>query len=403
MNAPKSKPKREALRAPVAPALRAREERLDALNRLASKLGHDFNNHLAPILGYVTMIKEDAAGNAPVLHYASVMDHAARQTTELLDTMLSAVRPQRRFHLESTDLTALVREEAARWQAGLPANAQISVKLDLAPCTLTVDRAQWQQVVQQLLKNAHYALGTGGTLEISLQAAPVDEQAASDLGLSTTDTYCLTVADNGFGMSDETMQQAFHPFFTTRPKGTAQGLGLTLVHNVVRLHGGQIVLKSREDEGTTVTIWLPTTPVAAVDEIRPALTPQALVATGRLTGRKVLVVDDDAMVREVVKTALQRAGLVVVTAANGQEGLEVFHKHSKDLALIISDVSMPVLGGFEMVRQIRNGGVPVPVIFISGEIATVPAEFESPAVATVLVRKPFALKGFVETIKSHLG
>lgn len=403
MNAWKPKPAGGTARiVPTAPVLREREDRLDALSRLAAKLGHDFNNHLAPILGYATMIKEDAGDNGTVCQYASVVEKVARQTTERLEEMLSAVRPQRRFHPMPTDLAELVKKEVSDWQATLAATAQITVRLNVAPCRLSLDHTHWQQVVRHLLKNAHYALGTGGTLEISLEPAAMDSQAAADLGLATTENFRLTVTDNGFGMTEETLKQAFHPFFTTRPKGTAHGLGLTLVHNVVRLHGGQVVLESREDEGTTVTIWLPAHSAPAPEKASPSHRMPAPVTTGLRTGRKILVVDDDAMVREVIKTALQRANFEAIIATNGQEGLEAFRKYSKDIALIVADVAMPVLGGLEMVQKIRQSQPSVPVVFISGEITVMPPELASSG-TTMLVKKPFALKGFVETIKSQLG
>lgn len=391
---------------PRSPVLRARDDRLDALNQLASKLVHDFNNFLAPILGYVTMIKEDTEPNSPVRHYVAVMETAACQTTGSLEQVLSAVRPQRRFRKRPTDLALLIHEELLQWEATLTRTARITVKSRLDPCQVVVDPDHWRRVIQQLLKNGHYALGTGGTLNISLHDMLIDRERATDLGLATERVFQLIIQDDGFGMSEETLDRAFDPYFTTRPKGSALGLGLTLVHNVVRLHHGQIVLESREDKGTTVTVWLPAEAEASSPEDTNRL-PEIPIKTApvRREGRSILVVDDDAMVREVIKTALQRANLTVLTAHNGKEGLAVFRKHAKELGLIISDVAMPVLGGFEMLREIRQAGSTLPVIFISGETATIPSWFQSSGADDdpVLIKKPFALKGFVETVRNRLG
>ncbi|MBI3876905.1 MAG: response regulator, partial [Verrucomicrobia bacterium] len=223
------------------------------------------------------------------------------------------------------------------------------------------------------------------------------------LGVAGTDVFELTVRDTGLGMSEATLQRAFEPFFTTRPKGQAAGLGLTIVHSVARLHGGQVTLESAEDAGTTVRIWIPVVEYTA--ESRAAAASPAATPARRAAGLKVLLVDDDPMVREVVKACLQKARFDVQTATDGNEGLKLFQRHAKDIALVISDVTMPNLNGVEMVRQVLQTHPDVPLLMISGDaddkLARSLADLGSHA--PPLLKKPFTVKALLAEVKRLAG
>jgi two-component system cell cycle sensor histidine kinase/response regulator CckA len=248
---------------PVSPALRDRDERLEALKLLAGRLAHDFNNSLAPLLGYLALIKEEIPAASPILSYVVAMEGSARKTENIVEEVLLATRPLRRFRPEQVNLTDLIYEQMELWRAGLPATTPIKVRERLQPCVLTLDRGQWRIVLQQLLSNAGFALATGGTLDITLSPQALTPEQATDLGVAVTDVFQLVVKDDGLGMSEETLRRAFEPFYSTRPKGQSVGLGLALVHSVVRCHGGQVTLESAQGAGTTVTIWLPVSPEEA--------------------------------------------------------------------------------------------------------------------------------------------
>ncbi|MEW6306193.1 MAG: response regulator [Verrucomicrobiota bacterium] len=388
---------------PVAPDLRDRDQRLDSLKLLAGKLAHDFNNFLAPIFGYLTLIKEEASPQSHVHEYATSMETSARRTEKLVDTLLLIARPRRQFHPVPTDFRGLVQQALERWLAALPDTAQIQLKQDLHPCSRIVDPAQWNIVLDQLLSNARFALATGGTLEISLAPETLTPARAAELGVTSTDVFRLVVRDSGFGMGEETRRRAFDPFFTTRPKGQALGLGLSLVHSVTRLQGGQVTLESAPDAGATVTLWLPPEPL----DYQPAseTAPSAAAPFKRTGGRKVLLVDDDPMVREVLKTCLQHAQLEVHAAIDGVEGLKLFQRYAKDLGIVISDLTMPNMNGVELVREIYKTHPDMPILLISGAAneSIEAALAELGARAPKLMKKPFALRDLVNEVRARLG
>ncbi|MHB8523533.1 MAG: response regulator [Limisphaerales bacterium] len=390
---------------PRSPTLREREERLESLKLLAGQLAHDFNNFLVPILGYVSLIKEDLGADSPAQQYATALETSARKTENMLDGVLLATRPQRRFRPKLTDFRALVERELDDWTGALPSNARITVTRKLAPCSLVLDEAQWQDAVRQLLRNARFALATGGNLEVALQPHNLTSELAAELGMASTDGFQLVVRDDGFGMAPEVVRRAFEPFFSTRPKNQGLGLGLTIVHSVVRLHGGQVVLESKEDGGTTVNIQIPIAqpevelPVADGDQGRVAPAPAR-----RPAGSKVLLVDDDPLVLEVIKACLQRAQFDVHVAYDGQAGLKLYKKQPRDWALIITDLAMPVMGGIEMVQQIRQIDPGAEVILVSGDVEASREEniARLGLPQATLIKKPFTLKGLMEAIKPHL-
>ena len=139
----------------------------------------------------------------------------------------------------------------------LPAGAQISVTWELVPCTMRLDEGQWTKLVQNLLRNAECAVNRNGRVKITLEEAELTADEAARLGLAEGSVVQLRFEDSGCGMTDEVLQRACEPLFTTRPNASTAGLGLTFAHSVVQLHGGQLILEPGADTGTTVRIWLP--------------------------------------------------------------------------------------------------------------------------------------------------
>src|SRR6185295_7943375 len=193
MSSPASDQKDEARRLPGNPLLRERDRRLESLKHLAGHLAHDFNNFLAPILGYLTLIKEAVPGDSPVLQYTDSMETAARRTEGLIETVMMATRPQRCFARARIDFTALIEREISQWEGGLGSTAGINVTKDMQPCTLYADSAQWRNVAQQLLRNARFALVTGGTLKVGLHRQTLSPEQAAELGMAHTDVIQFTV------------------------------------------------------------------------------------------------------------------------------------------------------------------------------------------------------------------
>lgn len=243
--------------------LRERDARLESLKALTGRLAHDFRNLLVPQLGYVTLIKEETSEGSALAAYASKLENASQKAESYLDSILLATRPQRRFSPKPANFAEVVERALKSWKTSLPPEPLIKVQVSLAPCTLVIDADQWRNVVLQILTNARLALVNGGFVDVVLRAAILSPERASELNVRGADAFELVFQDNGVGMCGSILHKACEPFFSTRPKSQAAGLGLTLAHSVVQLHGGQLALESEEGKGTTVRIWLPQETVRA--------------------------------------------------------------------------------------------------------------------------------------------
>ena len=387
-------------RLPTSPALRERDERLEALIQLAGRLAHDFNNFLVPVLGYTALIREDMPSDSAVLPFLTAMEKSARKTEAAVGDLLLAARSERQFNPKPVDFTELIAKGLSEWKDSLAPTAAITVKQALQPCSVVIDAVQFQLVLQHLLGNVRYALAAGGRVEVSLRRKKLTPKRAAELGVDSPDVFELTVQDDGFGMSEEVARHAFDPFFTTRSKTVALGMGLALVHSIVRTHGGQVVLESQKDIGTTVRIWLP----AGVDgdgamrqssDADPAVHERVAPAA-----TQALIVDEDPLLMEVLKTSLQQSGFEVWVAKDGREALNLYDNHAANLGLVVWNLSMPELNGVEAAAQIRKTNPNVPIILIDsgGDEHLDPGLDRISSLKLRLIKKPFALKSFRETV-----
>jgi CheY-like chemotaxis protein len=384
------------------PALHDRDERLESLKAVIGKLAHDFNNFLVPLLGYVTLIREEVPEASTANQYAMTMESAARKTEGFIEAVLLGVRPHRRFNARDLDFGAVVEGAVNKFTESLTATAQIQIEKSIAAVEMYADEAQWQSALGHLLANARFALATGGALKISLTREEISADQSVNLNVWPGDGVKLVISDYGFGMNEATLKRAFEPFFTTRAAAHAPGLGLTVAHSVTQLHGGQILLESKEDQGTTVTIWLPV--MKAPETIAPtarAATPQK--APVREPRGKILLVEDDPLVREVVKACLQKFRKDVYVAQDGEEGLRIFKRYAADWALVVSDITMPKLTGIELYHAIHEIDPEMRVILVSGDAdGKYHDAFANEATRPLLLKKPFTLKAFADIVREHV-
>lgn len=403
-HSPASPPTESRILSPAGTALRDRDERLTALKALVGQLAHDFKNLLVPQFGYVTLLKEEAADNAALAAYAEKLENSARRTEEFLEAILLAVRPQRRFAPKTADLTALIGQSIQSWQTSLPPSSAIQVRVELEPCTLTVDEKHWRTVLHHLLSNARFALPAGGTVSVALRARALTREQAATLGLSGTQAFEFVVRDDGIGMTEDLANRACEPFFTTRPKGHAAGLGLTVAHSVTHLHGGQLLLESAPDAGTTVTIWLPLKTALAA----PSKPGYGQRSADRELGKKVpqiLLVEGDPLAREGIKTYLQQhLACDIMIAQGAAEALNLLQKPTLDLKLVVSEISLPQGSGLELLEKMRTLKPETKLFLIGSSNESVPENVLSDggSQGPVLLRKPLALRTLAEAIGPHL-
>lgn len=240
---------------PTAAELSARDRRLDVLKVMASHMGHQFKNLLVPQLGYATLIREEAGPESPVTPFATKLQDASRKADLYLESILNAVRPQRRFRPRVLDLAGLVQKALSVWESRLPEGAGIQISTELTSFSRMFDDTHWENALLHLLTNCQEAMPTGGDVRITLENET--RHSPEQLGLQGSVMFHLRIQDTGRGMTPEVIDRCFEPFFSTRGKIRNYGIGLTLAHSVVLLHGGQIAIESEPGQGTIVNIWLP--------------------------------------------------------------------------------------------------------------------------------------------------
>jgi len=373
--------------------LQARQsERMELLGQLAGGIAHDFNNLLALISSYgrfvARQVADDPALSDDVAEILAAADRAAALTRQLLIFgRREVIRP------EVLDLNEVVSsmEKLLRRTIGEHIELRTEFASGLPP--ILADPGQMEQVVLNLSVNARDAMPGGGLLlfrtETVVEDRPRDGEPAGPM-------VRLTVSDTGVGMPPEVRTRVFEPFFTTKPKGQGTGLGLATVYSIVGQAGGQIDLYSEEGQGTVFKISFP---VAAGEAARLHNADDVVPRGG---GQTVLVVEDEAGVRQVTARILEEHGYVVVEAAGPVEALELCRSGAVSADLLVTDVIMPGSSGRELAEQIGRQFPDLPVVYISGYSHEVIAHQGVLEPDVLLVEKPFTDQALLRTVQAAL-
>jgi PAS domain S-box-containing protein len=333
-------------------------QKMEAVGRLAGGIAHDFNNVLTAIIGYGQILAETLAGK-PEAAWVDQIEGAARHAAGLTRQLLAFSRRQL-LQPEVLDLSALVDELAPMLQLMIGKNVELITTVEPATGHVLADPSQLQQVLLNLAGNARDAMPDGGRVTISVGNDSLDAARGAELELPPGSYVSLTFEDDGKGMDDATKARVFEPFFTTKEVGKGTGLGLAMAHGVVTQSGGHIAFDSELGRGTRFRIILPS--VGSAPLPGSVKTPEPVRAA--LSGR-VLVVEDEPMIRELARLTLEANGLSVVEAADAESAIEAIER-SPAFDLVISDVVMPGLGGGALAQDLRARGDGVPIIFMSG-------------------------------------
>ncbi len=374
-------------------------QKLESLGLLAGGVAHDFNNLLVGVLGNASMAQELLPPDNVAAELLEGVVRSGQQAAHLTRQML-AYSGKGKFLVEPLDLSALIPEMFGLVQPSLP--KKISVSFDLAPVVpaIEADRGQVQQVFMNLVLNAGEAIGSHeGLLTVRTGVQDVDErymrfhlEAAS---LRPGKFVCLEVRDTGCGMDEATRVRAFDPFFTT--KFTGRGLGLAAVAGIVRSHKGAITVSSTPGKGSCFTVLFPTVE-HAVEASPVAPRETALRGTG-----VVLVVDDEPFVREMAKKALEHQGYTVLLAESGLGAIDAFRRHPGEIALVVLDLSMPLMSGEEALPELRKIRPEVKVVVSSGySEAETMTLFRGQRVSG-FIQKPYTAKELAESVNARLG
>ncbi len=359
-------------------------QKLEAIGRLAGGVAHDFNNLLGVILGYSELAQSGLAPGSPVGEQLEEIVKAA-QRAAALTRQLQAFSRKQVLQPRLLDLSALVAEARKMLDRLIGEDIAVTVRSDPGLGRVKADPGQIEQILLNLAVNARDAMPRGGNLTIEIANVDLDAtQVALHPPMTPGGYVLLAVSDSGAGMDDATRQRIFEPFFTTKPTGQGTGLGLATVYGIVKQSGGFIWVASERGEGSTFKIYLPRIDAAA--EADYPTQPQARARRGHET---ILVVEDNAALRETIRKRLEADGYLVWMAGDGEEALELYGARAAAIDLLLTDVVMPKLGGGELARRLGELRPGLRVIYMSGYTDGAISHQGVLSEGVVLLEKPF--------------
>jgi len=376
-------------------SLALRSQRMEALGTLSGGVAHDLNNALAPILMGVELLKMRYPQESKIL---DLFDTSARRGAQMVRQLLTFAKGAEGERVV-LQVERLVHELESLMTSSFPKNIHLVVTCAPELPTVLGDATQMHQILLNLCVNARDAMPTGGTLTLEAQPLEVDEAFASTVPDAKPGYYVtLRVHDSGTGIPQDILDRIFDPFFTTKSPDKGTGLGLSTVMGIVKSHGGFLHVASRPGLGTTFTAFLPAHAADRAMEHSP--TP---VASCQGHGETILLVDDEAAVREMACVVLQRLNFKPVTATDGADGLQVAMLHQADLRVIITDLNMPHMDGLAFVRVLRLLLPDVPVVVASGRMEDPQAAEMKALGVTHRLDKPFTEGQLAEILQDILS
>jgi PAS domain S-box-containing protein len=371
-------------------------QKMEAIGTLAGGIAHDFNNLLNPIFINTELVLLDAPLEERMRQYLQMVLQAAERGRNLVKQIITFSR-QKEQERKPLKAEPLIKEALKFLRASLPSTVEIRQNIQRETGFILADPTQIHQVIMNLCSNAAYAMREkGGVLEVSLAEVEVD----SDMALRYPDfkpgPYLrLTVTDTGAGMTLEVMDRAFDPFFTTKKPGEGSGMGLSVVHGIVKNYGGTITVYSEVGKGSTFNIFFPRVKA----EGSPTDVSPRPLATGE--GRVLLVDDEEAQV-ESVRNMLERMGYRVVAKTDSREALALFRQNPRLFDLVVTDQTMPQMTGVKLAEELLRIRPDLPVILCTGFSETVDANAAKASGICQFLMKPFSVREMAETIRRAL-
>ncbi len=339
----------------VATAALRQSQRMESIGLLAGGVAHDFNNLLTVIMGAADALQSQVEHLPEARAEATEVKAAALRAADLTRQLLAFSRRQV-LSPRNISVNDVVTRAQSMLRRLLPENITVDATLE-SEALVCADPGQLEQVLVNLAVNARDAMARGGRLHFSTR----DVVHAGDGMVPAARYVVLATSDSGDGIAPEVMERLFDPFFTTKAPGAGTGLGLSVVDGIVRQSGGQVRVNSVPGQGATFEVWLPALAHGNKDVLVNTNTAQQLRGEGT-----ILLAEDEEPVRRVVGRILRSAGYQVLEASDGQEAVEMAEAYQGVLALVVSDVTMPRLGGPESVQRIRGQRPGLPALFVSG-------------------------------------
>ena len=365
-------------------------QKRQSLGTLIGGIAHDFNNMLTIVIGNAEWLEEYGQLAPDQSRATKDIAAAARQATDMTRSLQALSEPAKP-RIQQTDANQLVSGVHRLLRRLIPANIEFRLDLDPESCVTAADPGQIQQVLINLCVNARDAMLSGGRLEIQTRTAPQSSLPDGIRPNAAEDKYVrLRVTDNGTGMDEATLTQAFNPFFGTKPKDRSSGLGLSVVHRIVSSHNGFVELNSRPDEGTCCDVYLPAIEPCSDERSSPFLDTTC-------AGGEILIIEDEEMVASLLKAVMESCGYQVTIAGTPLEGIEIAKSGGHRFCLAVVDYAMPEMTGDECIARIRRTLPDLKAIIITGYNID-DEELSTPDVHVMY--KPFSIPTLLDTVQT---
>lgn len=373
-------------------------QKLEAVGTLAGGIAHDFNNILSAILGYADLAKIKLEPGSEIAPHIEEVLKAGGRAQELVKQILTFSR-QTKDERKPLQIHLVVKEALKLLRASITKTIEFRENIDQNCGMVLADPTQIHQVMMNLCTNAYQAMReTGGILTVELSRVDIsqDDHKVGGLDLAPGPYVKLQVSDTGHGMTRSLMERIFEPYFTTRAKGDGTGMGLALVHGIVKSNEGHITVYSEPGKGSSFQVYLPRIDTAPH---RPEAEINQVIPTGN---ERILVVDDEERIVNIEQLALEEFGYSVTATTSSVEALEIFSEQPENFDLIITDMSMPIMTGAELAQKILAVRPEIPIILCSG-FSELMNEQKAKAIGIrQYIMKPFVLSEIGQVVRRVL-
>jgi len=337
-------------------------QKMDSIGMLAGGLAHDFNNVISGVMGHVELLSDYDNLDAGARKHLAVIESSSRRASQMISKLLKFARTGT-VDVQPVELNSVVRDTTELISKTLShRSVEVRLELDDAIPHIMGDSIQMEQVIMNLMVNAADAMSAGGTVTVATAAKDFGRLAAFIHPLLAPGSYViLSVTDTGTGIPDDIRDKIFDPFFTTKSQGKGTGLGLAMVYGIVKDHKGAVNVASQPGKGTTFEVYIPAAPVSRVFQSAFPEIPEPERAMG-----SVLIVEDNSDLLKFASETVQALGYRVISEGNAIRALQLFKERADEIALVITDIFMPLFDGRDLIKNIKAIKPSVKVIAMSG-------------------------------------
>lgn len=371
---------------------------METISTLSSGIAHDFNNILTIIQGHVSLLTTEYDKPERVFEIRDIITRAVQRASEIVEQLLAFARKSE-AHLISTDLNLYIQENLPLLKAKAPPTIEIRFEPGSNLPNILADLHQMERILVNLVANAVESMPEGGRITLSTKLVPAAQLPELLPKLDHSNYVCLQVADTGVGMDEMTREHVCEPFYTTKERGHATGLGLPVVYGLMHAQHGSVRVESELGKGTTVSLFFPQ-PQEAAAKTSPASSESDLSLRGSET---ILVVEDETDVSVYLETILEGYGYHVLTAHDSNEALKLFEENRDQVALVFSDVGLPKVDGITLCLKLKKLRPDLPVILASGYP---PKEFKErmdELAPKAFLSKPYNTREILQSVRMVLG